>query len=664
MNFLSELLSPAVMRLMALTLLHFLWQGVALAALGYAGMAFCRGAASRYAMGLAMLVMMAAAPALTYLTLRGLENGIGTATGNSLKANSKEAASVVTVAAAAPAKFLAKAAPAPVVEAVPGYFLLLVEIWFAGVMVFSLRSVGGVLMVERMRRRESKFVNERLRGVCLALQEKMGLQRLVKFYECSQLDAPAVVGWLRPVVMLPVSALTGLSEAQLASVIAHELAHIKRFDPLVNLFQIGVETLLFYHPGVWWLNKRIREERENCCDDMAVEVCGNPLTFAHALARMAESRISPRLLMAANSRPLAARVARLLGVGRKVEAMRGADLSLGVLCLSASLMAGVAFIGVARNVHAQTPVAPAPAAAPSAPSAVAATVPKDAILVRAAAWPAPAPVAEPGVLATPAVAPLAATEPATEANATPQAAPAAPAGQSSTSSYVAGLKAAGLENLSVDDVISLKIQGVTPEYVKSMKELGMRLDADDLVGMKIQNVTPEYVREMRAATGQKLEMDDLVGMKIQGVTPEYVKQVKEMGLKVDADELVGMKIQGITPEYVREMKQLGLNADGDELMGMKIQGVTPEYVRSINALGLHPSADELIGMKVQGIDAEYLKQMQAAGFRLDVDEAIGAKVMGVTAEFIEKARSHGFKDLSMEQLIRLKQSGVLDEAKH
>ena len=145
---------------------------------------------------------------------------------------------------------------APASGSVPNYFLWLVEMWFAGVMIFSLRSAGGVFVVERLRRKESRPVSEHLLEIGLVLQEKMELHRLVNFYECNRLDAPAVAGWLRPAVMLPVTALTGLSEAQLASVIAHELAHIKRYDSLVNLFQIAVETLLFYHPGVWWLNKK------------------------------------------------------------------------------------------------------------------------------------------------------------------------------------------------------------------------------------------------------------------------------------------------------------------------------------------------------------------------------------------------------------------------
>ena len=81
----------------------------------------------------------------------------------------------------------------------------------------------------------------------------MGLTRAIRYCESLRLDAPAVAGWIRPVVLLPVSALSGLTTAQLEAVIAHELAHIRRYDTLVNLFQVGVETLLFYHPAVWWL---------------------------------------------------------------------------------------------------------------------------------------------------------------------------------------------------------------------------------------------------------------------------------------------------------------------------------------------------------------------------------------------------------------------------
>ena len=95
-----------------------------------------------------------------------------------------------------------------------------------------------------------------------------------------------VIGWLRPVILLPTSALTGLSPSHLEAILLHELAHIRRLDYLINLLQTIVETLLFYHSAVWWVSRRIRIERENCCDDVAVSVLGGSRDYATALARM------------------------------------------------------------------------------------------------------------------------------------------------------------------------------------------------------------------------------------------------------------------------------------------------------------------------------------------------------------------------------------------
>ena len=109
-------------------------------------------------------------------------------------------------------------------------------------------------------------------------------------------------------------ALTGLSPEQLEAVIAHELGHIKRFDVAVNFFQVIAETLFFFHPAVWWLNKRIRADREDCCDDVAIAACGGTVGYARALATMESWRDVPSFAMAATGSPVAARVARLLGV--------------------------------------------------------------------------------------------------------------------------------------------------------------------------------------------------------------------------------------------------------------------------------------------------------------------------------------------------------------
>ena len=161
--------------------------------------------------------------------------------------------------------------------------------------------------------------------ICYNLQEQLGLTRAIEYCECAWLQAPAVIGWFRPIVFLPVSALTGLSEDQLQAVIAHELAHIQRFDPFVNVFQVCVETLLFYHPAVWWLNKRIRAEREHCCDDVAVTLCGNAVEYARALTLMEEWRSAPVFAMAANRGPLTERIVRVLGLKTLGAGVRSSD---------------------------------------------------------------------------------------------------------------------------------------------------------------------------------------------------------------------------------------------------------------------------------------------------------------------------------------------------
>ena len=133
------------------------------------------------------------------------------------------------------------------------------------------------------------------------LAQALRIRGAIRLLESAAVEVPTVIGWLRPVVLIPVATLSGLSTEQMEMVLAHELAHIRRHDFFVNLMQAVVETLLFYHPAVWWISGRIRVEREHCCDDVAVAVCGNPLLYARALTRLEELRVDPaQAFVAAN----------------------------------------------------------------------------------------------------------------------------------------------------------------------------------------------------------------------------------------------------------------------------------------------------------------------------------------------------------------------------
>ncbi len=186
--------------------------------------------------------------------------------------------------------------------------------WLVGVFGLSAWHLGGWAQLQRLKRRMVREIGAPLHRKLEELTVRLGVRRAVRLLESALVEVPTVVGWLRPVILLPVSALTGLRPEQLEAILAHELAHIRRYDYLANMLQTVVEILGFYHPAVWWVSHRIRIERENCCDDLAVQVCGSSLQYARALACMEEIRHSAGdLALAATGGSLMARIARLLG---------------------------------------------------------------------------------------------------------------------------------------------------------------------------------------------------------------------------------------------------------------------------------------------------------------------------------------------------------------
>jgi beta-lactamase regulating signal transducer with metallopeptidase domain len=192
--------------------------------------------------------------------------------------------------------------------------------YLAGVAVCCLRLVGmwaGMAGVKR------GAADAALQEWARELAVRMGIG-VVRVVESARVEVPVVVGILRPVVVVPMMAVTGLSEGELRALLAHEMAHIRRWDPVVNAVQCVVEAMLFYHPAVWWISRVIREERECCCDDVAAAVVGDRATYAGALAAMEGLRgVRGRLAIGARTGGLAGRVERLLGRRRELQGGRG-----------------------------------------------------------------------------------------------------------------------------------------------------------------------------------------------------------------------------------------------------------------------------------------------------------------------------------------------------
>jgi beta-lactamase regulating signal transducer with metallopeptidase domain len=361
-GWLETLLPAHIVHPLGWALLHFLWQGLLIGLLAAGALALLRrrSANACYLAGCVALLLMAMAPVATFAWLYQPPRPTAASAARVLELPSLDQAAPaprepLTTASPALAD-LPSVAPPPVPwhiaarEWCEARLFSFVSLWLAGVLALTGWLLAGWVQVRRWRLITS--LAPQWRDILAELAERLRLRRVVRVLESHLADVPMTLGWLRPVILVPACALTGLTPEQLRALLAHELAHVKRYDYLVNLVQSLVETLLFYHPAVWWISWRVRAEREHCCDDLAVRACESPATYVGALAsaaalgreRLAEARCAPglrgsRLAVAATGGALLDRARRVLGVSAP-QRHQSAQWLAGALVLGATVTMG------------------------------------------------------------------------------------------------------------------------------------------------------------------------------------------------------------------------------------------------------------------------------------------------------------------------------------
>jgi GWxTD domain-containing protein len=307
------------------TLLHSLWEGALAAVLLAAALLRLRGARARYAAACIALLVLLAGFAVTFATLVSREQG------RSVHSTPIRLGPIELEPGAS--SWLNEARSAV------GYLPWLAPVWMAGVLLFHLRSLAGWLGARRLRRS----------GVCCppapwqqrleSLAARVRIAAPVVLFESALAEVPLVIGFVRPVILMPVGLLAGLPAAQVEALLVHELAHIRRYDYLVNLLQVFVEGLLFYHPAAWWVSAVIRAEREHCCDDLVVAIQGEPYQYATALAALEFHRgEAGQPVLAATGGSLAKRIRRLLAQPETPRSALAPVLSAAILVLTGAAM--------------------------------------------------------------------------------------------------------------------------------------------------------------------------------------------------------------------------------------------------------------------------------------------------------------------------------------
>ena len=391
--FASESIAPWI-EMFGWMLLHFVWQGACVALVTWSVLQLARhwSANARYLMLCAGMLLMLACPVATLVLLQqgdvlvvsvrisespgsmGTLDRTTTSTAPAWQNRSEPVRDVAgPVTANEPRRESEtvsvtshsheRGTNSPMVEnpfslrkLVQSAFPAVVILWSLGVVFLSLRFIVHWSHARRLQSHQTVAVEGGLQRLVDNVKRQFGIQYQVvaRISEC--VDVPLLIGWMRPVILLPTSAITGLSTDQLRAILAHELAHVRRADYMVNLVQTLAEIVLFYHPAVWWLSHRIRVEREHCCDDLAARTCENPRQYALALLQLEKTRghsDCPALAIGSDGGSLKERIGRLIGRSQPRTGTKPHFAGLVVLLIV--MILGISLYGqTSRASHGET----------------------------------------------------------------------------------------------------------------------------------------------------------------------------------------------------------------------------------------------------------------------------------------------------------------------
>lgn len=234
---------------------------------------------------------------------------------------------------------------------------LLAIVWLLGVALLSLRPLVGWRHTKRLRRGGNALLDGPLEDTMKRIASQLGIRRRVEILESSRVIVPTVIGWLKPLILLPPSALTGLSQQQLSDVIAHELAHVRRHDHFFHSIQTLAETVFFYHPAVWWVSHQLRIERENCCDDLVMGLSGDRRAYAEMLVRIEMLRAGAMEGTNRSTPGFTASGASLVDRVRRITQPENRSNGSGVVLLSLTTLVVMGII-VSLSIHRTTIASP------------------------------------------------------------------------------------------------------------------------------------------------------------------------------------------------------------------------------------------------------------------------------------------------------------------
>ena len=234
-------------------------------------------------------------------------------------------------------------------EIMEKYLPVVFNVWLVGFILVAAKMMGGWAYMDNLRRKLKGKLDEPYQLMMRKLQDEMKIQKHILLAFSDRVNSPMVAGYFKPVILIPFGLVNNLTDKEVEAILAHELAHIKRNDFILNLIQTFIETILYFNPAVWWISSTVKNTREHCCDDQAIARCGSQLTYANALVKAEEwkqSRRSERIFalsLLGQKENLLNRIKRILQQPDKNA------LAMEKILLSAGLLFCMVFFNFPKN---------------------------------------------------------------------------------------------------------------------------------------------------------------------------------------------------------------------------------------------------------------------------------------------------------------------------
>ncbi|HEV3414190.1 MAG TPA: M56 family metallopeptidase [Puia sp.] len=559
MNFIPE----TIVRALCWTLLHSLWQGLILAVIAGAVMLLTRRASSATRYRILGILIIGFLAGSGYTFFRQLQTPVGVVA--QVVRQTMPAAEDIGGSAGWGQQPAQPNAIEQLVQYFNAHAAVVVVVWFIVFCARFVKLLSGLVYAQRIRHYKTSPAPAEWQERMIALLERLRITRPVQLLESALIKTPAVVGWLKPVILVPVGMLAQLSPDQVESILLHELAHICRRDYLFNLVQHVVDTLFFFNPALLWVSSLIRTERENCCDDVAIRETRSRRQLIEALVSFHEYQKSTpaySLAFAGEHNGVVKRVERI--VRKKNHSLNAGErllLTVGILLLCGAFM----------TIGGTPPQPPVVKAIPKAPESAMGPVKVDTSKMDVAPVPA-APVPQ-------------APTPATPSN---QAAPAAPSNQAAPPSTAtpAHLPAwpdtakpatPASDSSNIDLIIRAHDHGVTPEFIADLKKLGYSINLEQAIKLVDHGVTTEFLQSLQKEGFNLIPLNRAVKLMDHGVTVEFIRHVRGLGFpNLTLEEAVDLVDHGVTADFMEAWKtKTGSKLSLSDYIKLRDAGIDP-----------------------------------------------------------------------------------------